>query len=322
MKCLLIQPIHAAGTDILQQAGIEVSLASAADMATVVREIGPVDAVITRNAGLDGAAMEAAPNLKVLGVHGTGYDRVDVACATRRNLPIVYTPYANVQSVAEQAIAQMMAISKRIREADRAVRDERFGYRYESEFHELSGRTLAVIGFGKIGRRVAEIASTAFQMRVRVFSPSVPRAEIEAAGFSAAASLDEAIAGADVVSLHQRLTAETRGSIDARRLASMKPDAMLVNTARGGLVDAAALVAALNSGHLMGAAFDVFEQEPLPSGHPFMGCERLVLSPHIGGATGEAMRRTAIEVAAQVVDVLVGRKPKYLINSDVWAERV
>lgn len=322
MKCLLIQPIYAAGIEVMQQAGIEVSQASAVDMATVAREIGEMDAVITRNAGLDSAAMEAAPKLKVLGVHGTGYDRVDVACARRLNLPMVYTPYANVQSVAEHAIGQMMAISKRILEADKAVREERFGYRYESAFHELAGRTLAVIGFGKIGKRVAEIASAAFQMQVRVFSPSVPRAEIEAAGFSVAASIDDAIAGADIVSLHQRLTAETRGSIDAARLAAMKPDAMLVNTARGGLVDAHALVASLNSGHLMGAAFDVFEQEPLPASHPFINCERLVLSPHIGGATGEAMRRTAIEVASQVVDVLADRKPKWLINPDVWTARV
>ncbi|NKJ48997.1 hypothetical protein CIC12_20095 [Burkholderia sp. SG-MS1] len=322
MKCLLIQPIHAAGIDVLQQAGIEVSQASAADMVTVAREIGAMDAVVTRNAGLDGTAMEAAPKLKVLGVHGTGYDRVDVACAKRLNLPMVYTPYANVQSVAEHAIAQMMAISKRIREADRAVREDRFGYRYESAFHELAGRTLAVIGFGKIGKRVAEIASAAFQMQVRVFSPSVPRAEIEATGFSVANSIDEAIAGADVVSLHQRLTAETRGVIDAKRLAAMKAGAMLVNTARGGLVDADALIASLDSGHLMGAAFDVFDQEPLPAWHPFIACERIVLSPHIGGATGEAMRRTAIEVANQIVDVLAERKPKWLINPDVWTARV
>lgn len=322
MKCLLIQPIHAAGIDVLQQAGIEVSQASAADVATVAREIVPMDAVITRNAGLDGSAMEAATKLKVLGVHGTGYDRVDVACAERLNLPMVYTPYANVQSVAEHAIAQMMAISKRIREADNAVREGRFGYRYESVFHELAGRSLAVIGFGKIGRRVAEIASAAFQMQVRVYSPSVPRAQIEAAGFSAVDSIDDAVAGVDAVSLHQRLTAETRGVIDAKRLAAMKPDAMLVNTARGALVDADALVASLNSGHLMGAAFDVFEQEPLPAGHPFLGCERLVLSPHIGGATREAMRRTAIEVAAQIVDVLARRKPKWLINPDVWSAHV
>lgn len=322
MKCLLIQPIHAAGVEVLQQAGIEVALASAAEMASVAREIGPMDAVITRNAGLDATAMRAAPNLKVLGVHGTGYDRVDVACAAELALPMVYTPYANVQSVAEQAIAQMLAISKRTREADRAVREDRFGYRYESAFHELAGRTLAVIGFGKIGRRVAEIASAAFGMRVRVFSPSVAPAEIEAAGFACAATLDAALDGADVVSLHQRLTADTRGVIDAARLARMKPDAMLVNTARGGLVDAEALVAALERGHLMGAAFDVFEQEPLPADHPFVGCERLVLSPHIGGATVEAMRRTAIEVANQVVDVLAGRRPKWLINPDVWAARV
>lgn len=215
----------------------------------------------------------------------------------------------------------MLAIAKRTREGDKAVREGRFEYRYQNDFHELAGRTLAVIGFGKIGRRTAEIARLAFQMRVVVYSPNAPADEIIAAGMEPVTDLDEALRIADVVSLHQRLTPQNRGLFNAERLATMKPGAMLVNTARGGLIDAEALIASVESGHLLGAALDVFEQEPLPLTHPYTACDRIVLSPHLGGATGEAMQRTALEVAQQVVDVLTGNDAKWLVNADIWARR-
>jgi len=321
VHCLLIQPIHADGIALLRDAGITTELATAADMPTVAKEIAQADAVITRNAGLDALAMDAARSLKMLAVHGTGYDRVDVEHANQLALPVVHTPFSNVQSVAEHAISQMLAIAKRTREADRAVREGRFGYRYENAFHELSGKTLAIIGFGKIGQRTAEIAKHAFQMNVVVYSPNANPADIESAGMTAVSSLDAALVTADVVSLHQRLTPQSHGVFNAQRFASMKPGAMLVNTARGGLIDAAALIASLESGHLGGAAMDVFEQEPLPLTHEFIRCDRLVLSPHISAATEEAMKRMATDAARQIIDGLAGRKPQWLVNPDVWPHR-
>lgn len=321
MQCLLIQPIHEAGVELLRAAGLEVRMASAPDMDTVAREIGAAQAVITRNAGLSRAAIHAGSQLRIIGVHGTGYDAVDVEHATAMGVPVANTPYANVQSVAEQAISQMMAVAKRVCEADRAVRDARFDYRYANDFHELSGRTLGVVGFGRIGRRTAEIARAAFGMRVLVHSPSVPAQEVSAAGMEYIETLDTLLEQADIVSLHQRLTPATRGQFDAARLARMKAGAILVNTARGALIEARALIEALQSGHLMGAALDVFEPEPLPADHPYLRCERLVLSPHIGGATREAMRRTAIEVARQVVQALHGERPEWLVNPQSWDRR-
>jgi len=319
--CLLIQPIHPSGVAILVDAGLIVKQASAATMDVVTREIEPAVAVITRNAGLNREAMQAATNLKVLGNHGIGLDPVDVTYATEIGLPIIYTPFANVQSVAEQAIAQMLAIAKRVRESDRAVREDRFDYRYTRDFHELSRKTLVVIGFGRIGRRTAEIASAAFGMRVIVYSPSVARAVVTEAGFECADDLDAVLPCADVVSLHQLLTPATRNSFDRKRLKLMKRGAMLVNTARGAIVDTNALIEAVESGHLSGAAIDVFDKEPLPPSHPYTRCDRVVLSPHIGGATEEALERTAIETARQVVDVLQGRRPEWLVNTDVWDRR-
>jgi D-3-phosphoglycerate dehydrogenase len=321
VKCLLVQPIHPSGVAILEKAGLDVVLAGAATMEVVAREIVPAVAAVTRNAGLSRAAMLAARSLRVLGVHGTGHDLVDLAAARDIGLPVIYTPDANVQSVAEQAIAQMMALLKRTREADRAVREGRFEYRYAREFHELAGKVLAIVGFGRIGRRTAEIARRAFAMRVLVYSPSVADAEIVAAGCEPRRDLDRILGEADVVSLHQRLTAATRGMFGRDRLAAMKRGAILVNTARGALVDTAALIAATESGHLSGAAMDVFDAEPLPAGHPYTSAARILLSPHIAGSTEEALERTAVETARQVVDVLEGRKPAFLVNPEVWEKR-
>ncbi|MDC7788523.1 hydroxyacid dehydrogenase [Rhodoplanes sp. TEM] len=319
--CLLVQPIHPGGIRILEEAGLEVRQASAATMDVVAREAKDAVAAITRNAGFNRAAMEAAPRLAVLGNHGTGYDPVDVGYAREIGLPIVYTPTANVQSVAEHAIAQMIAIIKRVRECDRAVRAGDFDYRYARDFHELAGKRLLIFGFGKIGRRTAEIARLAFGMRVEVYSPSADDGDIRAAGCVPVGDLGRALAEADIVSLHQRLTPQTRGMFDRERLRAMKKGAVLVNTARGALVVPEALIEAVDGGHLRGAAMDVFETEPLPAGHPYTACDGILLSPHTGGATEEALERTAVETARQVVDVLAGRRPEYLVDPDVWARR-
>ena len=320
MICLLIQPVHPSGVRLLQDAGLEVREASAPTMEVVAEEIRSAQAAITRNAGLNRTAMEAARDLEVLGNHGIGLDPVDIAYANEIGLPVVFTPHANVQSVAELAITHILAIAKRVREADAAVREDRFDYRYSRDFREVNGKILAIVGFGRIGRRTAELAR-GLGMRVVVHSPRVGEAAVRAAGFDHAADLDSLLADADIVSLHKVLTPQTRGLFDQGRLQHMKPGASLINTARGALVDAAALVDAVQSGHLRGAAMDVFDVEPLPAGHPFMTTPGILLSPHIGGATEEAMERTAVETAQQVVDALAGRRPTHLANPDVWERR-
>lgn len=321
MLCLLVQPIHPDGVSVLEAAGIEARMASAADMATVVAEIGEADAVITRNAGLSGAAMRAAPRLKVVGNHGTGLDPVDLETARALGLPVVFTPQANVQSVAEHVIAHIMAVSKRIREADAATRRNEFDYRYTRDFVELSGKTLLILGFGAIGKRTAEIARAGFGMRVLVHSPSADPADIVAAGFETAPDLDAALAQADVVSLHQRLNDRTRGMFGRERLAAMKPGAILVNTARGALIQTGPLIEAIEAGRLRGAATDVFDTEPPPPDHPLLSAAGVVLSPHIAGATEEALVRTAVQTARQVVDVIEGRRPPFLVDESVWENR-
>lgn len=321
MICLIVQPIHAAGTSLLERAGIGVREASAPDMATVATEIAEADFAITRNAGLSGEAMRAARRLRVLGVHGIGVDPVDLPTAAEIGLPVANTPSANVQSVAELAIAQMLSIARRVREGDEAMRLGHYEYRYSRDFRELGGAVLLIVGFGKIGRRTAEIARTAFGMRVLVHSPSVPPAEIEAAGLEVAPDIDAALALADYVSLHQVLTPQTRGFLDRERLGRMKQGATLVNTARGALVDSEALIEAVRDGRLRGAAMDVFDSEPLRVGHPLLAEPGILLSPHVGGATEEALERTAVQVAEAVIAVLEGRRPAHLVNPEIWDRR-
>lgn len=316
--CLLIQPIHQKGIDLLKRAGLKVRQASAASMDVVAKEIVPAVAAITRNAGLNRDAMEAAVDLRVLGNHGIGVDPVDVEYATKIGLPIIFTPYGNVQSVGEHTVSQMLAIAKRTREADRAVREGNYDYRYTRDFQELFEKTLAIIGFGRTGRRTAEIAKAAFSMRVVVYDPYVDAFEMGDRGMEKLDSLEEVLSSADVVSLHLQLTPETRNLITKERILQMKKGAMLVNTARGALVEQEALVEALESGYLSGAAMDVFDQEPLPVDHPYAKCEKLVLSPHIAGATEACLERTAIQTAGQVIEVLEGKKPEHLVNPSVW----
>jgi D-3-phosphoglycerate dehydrogenase len=319
--CLLIQPIHQSGIALLEKEGLEVRQASASTMDVVAREIVSATAAITRNAGLNRAAMEAAANLRVLGNHGIGVDPVDVKYATEIGLPIIFTPYGNVQSVAEHTVSQMLAIAKRVREADRAVREGNYDYRYTRDFRELYEKTLAIIGFGRTGRRTAEIAKAAFSMRVIAYDPYVDESEISNLRMEKQDSLEDVLGAADVVSLHLQLTPETRGLMNRDRIFQIKKGAMVVNTARGALIDAEALVNALNSDHLCGAAMDVFEMEPLPMDHPYAKTDKLVLSPHIAGATEESLKRTAIQTAEQVVEVLEGKRPQHLVNPEIWDKR-
>lgn len=311
--CLIVQPIHAAGLDRLVQAGIRPVPASASDPGTVLREIGAACAVITRNAGLSAEAMAAAPGLKVVAVHGTGTDAVAVGAAAARGITVCNTPGANAQSVAEHAIALILALAKAIPSSDAAVRRADHAFKYEARFLELSGLTCGLVGLGEIGRAVAGIAR-ALGMRVIGVSRQPSPAAFAATGVEPRPSLDALLAESDVVSLHLPLTAQTRQMIGMRELALMKRSAFLVNTSRGGLLDEAALADALARGVIAGAGLDVFATEPLPSNSPLAGLPNVVLSPHTAGSTAQALERMARLAADQVVDVLAGRAPRHPVS--------
>jgi D-3-phosphoglycerate dehydrogenase len=306
---------------MLEAAGIEARQASSANMATVASEIAGCAAVITRNAGLNGTAIDAATRLQVIANHGVGTNKIDVAHADALAIPIVFTPYANARSVAEHAIMLMLAVGKRLAACDQAVRSGDWDYRYKPGLQELHGKTLGVVGFGTIGRMTAEIAARGFGMRVLVHSPAADRSSMAAAGAQACDSLDELLARADVVSLHRPSRPDTRHLINLAALERMKPAAILVNTARADLIDTAALVEALKEGRIAGAGLDVFDQEPPLAGNTLHALPNVVLTPHSAGSTDEALRETAEQCASQIIEVLAGRRPPHLVNAQVWERR-
>lgn len=320
--CFIVQPIHRDGIAMLEAGGITVRQASSADMETVAREVVGADAVLTRNAGLNGAAIRAAgPGLRVISNHGVGVNMVDLDQAEALNIPVVNTPGANAQSVAEHAIMLALAVARRVGAHDPAVRAGQWNRRYEPGLQELRGKTLGLAGFGTIGQLTGKIGHLGFGMRVIVYSPSTPEALIREHGFEPC-DLETLVRESDVLSLHRSSRPDTRRFIDAKTLSLMKPTAIVVNTSRGDLIDTQALVDALTQGQIAGAGLDVMDPEPLPDGHPLLGLENVVFTPHTGGSTEEALKATAVMCASQILDVFAGKRPQHLVRPAVWDKRL
>jgi D-3-phosphoglycerate dehydrogenase len=317
--CLIAEAIHPAGTDLLAAAGVEVRHASTPELTAIPSETEDVDAIIVRNA-LPKQAIDAAPRLVVIGNHGTGTDAVDVEYATELGIVVVNTPNSNVDAVAEHALMMMLATARRAVCADAATRRADTNFRRNHVTHSLGGRTLGIVGYGRTGQRVAQLAA-AFGMNIVVWSPRADDAAIAAAGARRAATLSELLVVADVVSLHRPLRADSRHTLDAAALALLKPTAIVVNTSRGGLIDEAALADALRNKRLFGAGLDVLAEEPMLPSSPLAGLDNVVLTPHTAGSTEEALRETALRCAEQVVDVLNARLPAWLVAPDVWSRR-
>jgi phosphoglycerate dehydrogenase-like enzyme len=259
-----------------------------------------------------------APKLKVIAAAGSGVDHIDVGAAHEAGVVVTHAVGAGARSVAEHAIGQMLCLAKRFAQNDRALRDGRFGPRDPDAYEELSGRTLAIVGFGAIGRELAKIASAGFDMSVvavtrdggAVDDPHVART----------LPLHDALAEADVVSVHVPLGPRTRGLIDEAALRRIKPGAWLVDSSRGGVVDALALQSALVDGRLGGAALDVFDPEPPSPDAPLLQLPNVVVSPHCAGITRQAYRRLALAAAQDIERALRGERPRGLVGPDsLWA---
>jgi (S)-sulfolactate dehydrogenase len=262
-------------------------------------------ALIVRNrTRVDAALLEAAPRLRVLGRLGVGLYNIDLEACRRRGLEVIPAAGANADSVAEYAILSVGMLLRGAFQATTAIAAGEWPRERLSTGREVSGKTLGILGFGDIGRRVARLAR-AFGMRVIAHDPILP---LDHSGWAETGttpvSLASLIAEADAITLHVPLEPATRGLVSAEFLAAMKPGAMLVNASRGGVVDEAALAAALRSGHLGGAVLDVFKEEPLPPGTPLAGAPNLILTPHIAGATRESNLRVSSLIAARVLVAL------------------
>ena len=253
-------------------------------------------------------------SLKVVGRAGVGVDNIDVAEATARKVIVVNAPTASTVSVAELALGHMISWSRFLPQADRSIKDGKWEKK-QFEGHEIFGKTLGLIGSGRIGAEVAKRAQ-AFGMNVIAFDPYLPPEVAEKINVDLVEK-ERVLRESDFISIHAALTPETRGMIGAKELAMIKKTAVLVNCARGEIVQEAALADALANGTIGGAALDVFEREP-PAGSPLLSAPHVVFTPHLGASTHEAQHRAGGLIAEQVTKVLDGKRPDFLVNPTVY----
>lgn len=293
----------------LQARGCEVRTGEYGDspeaLAARLAEFRP-DGLIVRAGRITDLVIDAAPDLRAICKHGVGTDNIDVAAATERGIPVGYTPHANFETLAEHALAMILALLRRLPSYNTRIKRGSFDKKgYDGQ--ALRGKTLGLVGFGRSARRLAELVAP-FGVHVLAFHHSgVPGETTD--GVLNVRKLDDLLANADIVSLHCPLTDETRHLIDQRSLGLMKPGAYLVNTARGGLVREDDLVQAIVDGRLAGAALDVFEAEPLAADSPLLALEPVLLSPHVGGVSDVSFRTMGMESAQFVLAVLRGEAP-------------
>jgi D-3-phosphoglycerate dehydrogenase len=298
-KILISDKLATAGIEYLQaQTGIEIHIQIGLDEAGLCAIIGDYDALLIRSdTQVTPAVLHAAKNLKLIGRAGIGVDNVDIPLATELGIIVMNTPDANATTTAELAIAHLMSLSRHLPTADRSVRDGKWE-RSKLMGTEVAHKTLAILGFGTIGRIVSQ-RGLGLKMQVIAYDPFVAP-EIFAELGVESVGLDELVSRADYLTLHCPLIEKTQHIISGKQLALMKKEAMIINCARGGLIDEAALYDALKNGRLAGAALDVYENEP-PKDSPLLTLDNIVFTPHLGASTSEAQVAVSVEIARQAV---------------------
>src|SRR6266508_389187 len=312
VRILIAEPLAEAGVELLR-AHYEVDARAAMTREELLGEVAGADALVVRSATrVDAEVLEAGRNLKVVARAGIGLDNVDVAAATRLGVLVVNAPQSNVISAAEHTVALVLAQARNIPQAHARLRE---GHWERARFQgaELYGKTLGIVGLGRVGALVAQRLN-AFGMRLLAYDPYVSRDRATQMGVELA-SLTEVLARSDIVTIHLPKTVETTGLIGERELAAMKPGARLVNTARGGIVDELALAKAVESGHLAGAAIDVFVEEPTTES-PLFDVDEVVVTPHLGASTAEAQDKAGLAIAEQLLLALSGQFVPNAVNVD------
>ena len=317
---VVAEPLAPEGLDLLRRAGIRIVDAAGQSRSQLRRLLRSADALVVRSkVRVDDELLQAAPALKAVGRAGVGVDSIDVEAATRRGIVVINTPDASTLAAAEHAFALMFALCRHTSQAQRRVAGGEWSAKGLTGV-ELAGKTLGVIGLGRIGSAIATRAR-AFGMNVLAHDAYVSEARAESLG-SKLVSLEELLREADIVTLHVPLTAQTEVLIGRDQIALMRPRARLINSARGGLVDETALLEALESGRLAGAALDVLKQEPPPKGSAawrLLAHPSVVATPHLGGSTREAQARIAIDLCRDLLAALAGQPPSAAVNAPITA---
>lgn len=311
---LVAGKIHESGIGLLRSApDVTVDFVQEVSTEAYAPRIADADAVLIRTQPMPASVIAAAKRLRIVSRHGVGYDAVDVEALNARNIPLTVIGDVNSVSVAEHTMMLMLAVARGTIAYDAATRAGRWAYRDSLDARDLNGRTVLVIGYGRIGRAVSRL-SAAFGMSVMVYDPFVDAARVAADGHVALPTLQAGLPVADVVTVHVPM-AKDGAVIGARELATLKPGAIVINTARGGLVDEAALTVALADGRLRGVGLDVLVNEPPRADDPLLASDRVVLSPHSAGLTLECAERMAVAAARNILDFFAGRlDPALVVN--------
>lgn len=315
-RVLLCQDIHPDGRRVLE-GKTEIVVAPDPREETVRSIIGGFHGVIVRSATkLGEQTIDAAVDLEVIGRTGAGVDNIEVQAATRRGIPVCYTPEANCCCVVEHTLSLLLALAKQLPAMDQAVREGRFRVRYEYRAVDVAGKTVGVVGMGRIGREVATRCRTTLDAKVIAYDPYVEPdgADAEVQWTS---DLEVIFERADFVTVHVPHTDGTHHLVNANLIGKMRPGSYLINTSRGAVVDEAALARAVSEGTIAGAGLDVFEKEPPDPKNPLLGLPNVILTPHSAALTKQCVARMAVDAAQGVLAVLEGRRPEYLFNADV-----
>src|SRR5277367_3778745 len=280
-------------------------------------QIGAARDELARHFHVDSDLLRRAPNLLVVSSNGAGYDPVDVEACTAAGVVVVNQSGGNAHSVAEHAVGMMLTLSKRIIEADRALRRDPNIDRNSLMGTEAEGKTIGIVGLGNVGRRIAALCNGLFRMKVLAYDPYLSAAEMAARG-GEKVELDDLLRRSDYVSISCPLTKDNRGMIGARQFALMQPHAYFITTARGFIHDETALAEALRHKKIAGAGLDVWAKEPPPPDHPLLQFDNVLASPHTAGVTKEARENMGRIAAEQVLDALDGKRPPRIINPEVW----
>jgi D-3-phosphoglycerate dehydrogenase len=275
-----------------------------------------IDAILTRVVDVNRKIMESCKNLKVIGKHGIGYNNIDVNSAKDLGIKVVYTPLANVNSVAELIVTLILNVSRNITMVNTKVRNSEYKTiaPKESIGIEIAGKTLGLVGMGNIARTAASILKNGFGVKVIGYDPFLTKERAEEFGITKYETIEELIADSDIVNISVPLTEGTRNLINEKSFDHFKPDAILINTARGGIVNEEALYGALKNGKLRGAACDVFVNEPPTGDNPLVSLANFIATPHVGANTEEALFRMGMTVVDEIFKVLDGKEPNYPVK--------
>lgn len=312
-KVVISHRLHDDGMAVLEKGGAEVAITDSGDPKVMLPELVDAQGLIIRIGSIDRATMLEAKNLRAIGRPGVGVDDVDVEAATQLGIPVVIAPGANTRSVAEHAFALMFACAKDIVRSDRQTRRGNFNIRSSYKAYEIFGKTLGLVGYGNIGGLLAQMAM-GVGMKVVVYDPFVKPEMITAKGYGHETALAAVMKTADVISVHVPLMPQTKNLIGAAEIALMKPNGILINCARGGIVDEKALAAALAAHKIHSAAADVFTDEPVTAQEPLFQYDNMIVTPHMAGQTMEAASGVATMAAEGVLAVMNGQRWPHVCN--------